>query len=73
LPRRSRASTSHTDLWVAGKTSLSAQPDDLSWTVHPRPAGDARLLELADVALGFRKAQAFRKRRSLFLAEQAGK
>ena len=71
--RRSGSQTSHPDLWIAPRTSLSAQPDDLSWSVHPRRTTDARLLELADIALGMRKPQAFRKRRSLFLAEQSGK
>lgn len=56
------------ELWVAPKTSLTRERDDVGWSVHPVTPSDARLLELADIALGLRKPQPFRKRRSLFLA-----
>lgn len=58
------------DLWVAPRTSLTPQRDDQQWSMHPAAASDARLLELADIALGLRKPQPFRKRKSLFLASQ---
>ena len=58
------------ELWIAEKTSLSRQKDALPWSTHPASPSDARLLELADIALGLRKPQPFRRRRSLFLAAQ---
>ena len=70
---RLRRSGPHPDLWVAPRTTLSAPPDDASWSIHPNRPTDARLLELADIALGVRKPHAFRRRRSLFLAEQRGR
>jgi hypothetical protein len=71
-PRSS--SRSENDLWVAPKTSLT-RPDDLvaSWSLYPQPPRDARLLELADIALGLRKPNSFSKRKSLFLAAQNAK
>jgi hypothetical protein len=58
---------------MAPRTSLSSRPDDQAWSRHPAAPTEARLLELADIALGLRKPDAYRKRRSLFLAEQSGK
>jgi len=58
------------ELWIAETTSLSRQKDALPWSTHPASPSDARLLELADIALGLRKPQPFRRRRSLFLAAQ---
>src|SRR5512146_2740447 len=56
-------------LWVASKTSLTRPEDEgvTSWNLDSRTARDARLLELADIALGLRKPESFRKRKSLFL------
>ena len=56
------------ELWVAPKTSLTRERDDVGWSMHSVAPNDARLLELADIALGLRKPHPFRKRRSLFLA-----
>jgi hypothetical protein len=69
--RRAQA-RSKNELWVAPKTSLTRQDDDgaASWSLHPRTPHDARLLELADIALGLRKPESFRKRKSLFLSAQ---
>lgn len=58
------------ELWIAEKTSLSRQKDMVPWSTHLPATSDARLLELADIALGVRKPQPFRRRRSLFLAAQ---
>jgi hypothetical protein len=59
------------ELWIAKKTSLSRQKDAVPWSTHLPGASDARLLELADIALGLRKPQPFRRRRSLFLANHS--
>lgn len=71
---RSAPSRSKNELWIAPKTSLTRHDDETaSWSLHSRTPRDARLLELADVALGLRKAEPFRKRKSLFLSAQNGK
>ena len=71
---RSAPSRSKNDLWIAPKTSLTRHDDEVaSWSLHSRAPRDARLLELADVALGLRKPEPFRKRKSLFLSAHNGK
>jgi hypothetical protein len=72
LPSRVTARTKQ-DLWIAPKTSLSRWPAGNSWGIHPAAPSHARLLELADIALGVRKPEAFRRRRSLFLSAQSEK
>jgi hypothetical protein len=67
---RSKGERARRELWIAEKTTLSRQRDVVPWTTHFPAANDARLLELADIALGVRKPQPFRRRRSLFLAAQ---
>jgi hypothetical protein len=71
---RRASSRNKNELWLAPKTSLS-RPDDpvASWSLYPQPPRDARLLELADIALGLRKPNTFNKRKSLFFAEQNAK
>lgn len=66
---RRGAARSKDDLWVASKTSLTRPEDEgvTSWNLDSRTPRDARLLELADIALGLRKPESFRKRKSLFL------
>lgn len=66
----SRAGTnaSREDLWVAEKTSLSRQQDLVAWSPRMVAPSDARLLELADIALGLRKPEPFRRRKSAFLS-----
>lgn len=61
------------DLWLAPKTSLTRRSEDLRWSPHPGATSEARLLELADIALGLRKPQAFRRRRSQVLKPQSGR
>lgn len=76
IPERQRITNSSKsqpagrELWIAEKTSLSRQKDAVPWSTHFPGTSDARLLELADIALGVRKPQPFRRRRSLFLANQ---
>jgi hypothetical protein len=43
----------------------------MSWSLHSRPLSEARLLELADIALGLRKPEPFRRSKSLFLTQNA--
>lgn len=57
------------DLWVAEKTSLSRQQDLMAWSPRMVVPTDARLLELADIALGLRKPEPFRRRKSGFLSK----
>jgi hypothetical protein len=71
LVRRS-PSRSKNDLWIAPRTSFTRQDNEvMSWSLHSRPLSEARLLELADIALGLRKPQPFRKSKSLFLTQNA--
>ena len=71
--KRSSRLFKKSELWIAPKTSLKRDGDDgTSWVDRPS-AHSSRLLELADIALGFRKPQPFRKRRSEYLAAHAGK
>jgi len=79
MPRPKRPTSRRTsrlfkksELWIAPKTSLKRDGDETSWVDRPS-AQSSRLLELADIALGFRKPQPFRKRRSEYLASHAGK
>lgn len=59
------------ELWIAPRTSLSRPEVEAPWRSDPLKSNDARLLELADIALGLRKPQAFRRRRSAFLHSQS--
>lgn len=58
------------DLWIAPKFSLKRNDGDSGWADRDGTRS-SRLLELADIALGLRKPQPFRKRRSELL--HAGK
>lgn len=71
-PVRRPPSRSKNDLWIAPKTSLTRQDNEvMSWSLHSRPLSEARLLELADIALGLRKPEPFRRSKSLFLTQNA--
>ncbi len=59
------------DLWIAPKFSLKRNDAGDSGWADRDGTRSSRLLELADIALGLRKPQAFRKRRSDLL--HAGK
>lgn len=56
------------DLWIAEKSSLSRQQDVVAWSPHAMTPSDARLLELADIALGLRKPESFRRKKLAFLS-----
>jgi len=59
------------ELWIAPRTSLSRPEAEAPWSSDPLKSNDARLLELADIALGLRKPQPFRRRRSAVLHSQS--
>ena len=56
------------DLWIAETTSLRRQEDIVAWNPRTITPSDARLLELADIALGLRKPESFRRRKPAFLS-----
>lgn len=64
---RPSSSLDRGNLWIAEKTSLTRQQDAVAWGSHAITGNDARLLELADIALGLRKPESFRRRKSSFL------
>ena len=58
------------DLWVTPKPS---SPDGITtkkWSEPPASSTGSRLLELADIALGLKKPEKFRKRRSEVLKQK---
>lgn len=65
MPARKKSSSSKpatTDLWLAPKSNLKSEPRYGLWRdVNNAPS--SRLLELADIALGFRKPVPPQKRR----------
>jgi hypothetical protein len=59
------------DLWVASKPSSSSDAiATRKWSEPPASAAGSRLLELADIALGLKKPEKFRKRRSEVLKQK---
>jgi len=52
------------DMWVAPKPSAVNGAATRKWSEPPASPAGARLLELADIALGTRKPENYRKRRS---------
>jgi hypothetical protein len=61
--KASRRKSAASDLWVAPKSNFKNAIDERTWIDHSA-AVSARLLELADIALGLRKPSPSRKRRS---------
>jgi hypothetical protein len=57
------------DLWIAPKPT-SANGATRKWSEQPAEPAGSRLLELADIALGFKKPDNFRKRRSGVLKQK---
>ncbi len=58
------------DLWVASKPSSSDAVALRKWSESPASPAGSRLLELADIALGLKKPEKFRKRRSEVLKQK---
>lgn len=58
------------DLWIAPKPSSSDGITTRKWSEPPAAPAGSRLLELADIALGIKKPEKFRKRRSEVLKQK---
>ena len=62
--KSSVASAAGNDLWLAPKSNFKSEPRYGIWRDR-NVAPSSRLLELADIALGFRKPQSHKRRSSL--------
>ena len=58
------ASSRPEDLWVASKSNLKGDNGDRAWNDRMSTPTGSRLLELADIALGLKKPEPPKKRRS---------
>ena len=52
------------DLWIAPKSNLKGENGDRAWNDRSATPTGSRLLELADIALGLKKPDPPKKRRS---------
>ena len=52
------------DLWIAPKSNLKGDNGDRAWNDRMATPTGSRLLELADIALGFKKPETPKKRRA---------
>jgi hypothetical protein len=52
------------DLWIAPKSNLKGDNGDRAWNDRTGAPTGSRLLELADIALGLKKPEPFKKRHS---------
>lgn len=52
------------DLWIAPKSNLKGDNGDRAWNDRGVTPTGSRLLELADIALGLKKPEPFKKRRA---------
>lgn len=52
------------DLWIAPKSNLKGENGDRAWNDRSATPTGSRLLELADIALGLKKPEPLKKRRS---------
>jgi hypothetical protein len=52
------------DLWIAPKSNLKGDNGDRAWNDRTGAPTGSRLLELADIALGLKKPEPFKKRRA---------
>jgi hypothetical protein len=52
------------DLWIAPKSNLKGDNGDRAWNERGATPTGSRLLELADIALGLKKPEPAKKRRS---------
>ncbi|HKW76008.1 MAG TPA: hypothetical protein VJN64_10835 [Terriglobales bacterium] len=62
--KKSSEATASNDLWLAPKSNFKSEPRYGIWRDR-NAAPSSRLLELADIALGFRKPQSHKRRSSL--------
>lgn len=61
------------DLWIAPKSNLKGDNGDRAWNDRTGAPTGSRLLELADIALGLKKPEPFKKRRSAAAGADASK
>ena len=62
------------DLWIAPRYSLKGPAGERAWENRPGgPPNSSRYLELADIALGIRKAAMKKKKAASASAHQTGK
>lgn len=52
------------DLWIAPKSNLKGDNGDRAWNDRGATPTGSRLLELADIALGLKKPEPFKKRKA---------
>lgn len=52
------------DLWIAPKSNFKGDNGDRAWNDRTGAPTGSRLLELADIALGLKKPEPFKKRRA---------
>ena len=62
--KKSYVSVKPDDLWVAPKSNLKGDNGDRAWNDRMGAPTGSRLLELADIALGLKKPEPAKKRRS---------
>ncbi len=60
------------DLWIAPKSNLKGDSGDRAWNDRTGMPAGSRLLELADIALGLKKPDLPKKRRSANASNGAG-
>ena len=58
------------EMWIAAKPSSTNAANTRKWSEEPSSPAGSRLLELADIALGLKKPENFRKRRSGVLKQK---
>lgn len=63
-PHKSSNPHKSNDMWIAPKASAVNGAATRKWSEPPASPAGSRLLELADIALGTRKPENYRKRRS---------
>jgi hypothetical protein len=61
---KTSSTVSPDDLWVASKSNLKGDNGDRAWNDRMAIPTGSRLLELADIALGLKKPEPPKKRRS---------
>jgi len=63
-PHKSSNLQKPSDMWIAPKPSAVNGAATRKWSEPPASPAGSRLLELADIALGTKKPENYRKRRS---------
>jgi hypothetical protein len=64
MPQKSGNPHKSGDMWIAPKPSAVNGAATRKWSEPPAPPAGSRFLDLADIALGTKKPENYRKRRS---------